>query len=80
MPASDSQRAEKAVGQLNTFIERFDIDYDFEADAPIRLGSRLEAIGVELPELEERLGKQETEEQPLVDRLTELGVELAGFQ
>ena len=76
----DFQRAEKAVGQLNTFIERFDIDYDSKRARQIELGSRLQAIGVELPELEERLGKQETEEQPLVNRLTELGVELAGFQ
>ena len=76
----DFQRAEKAVNQLDAFTERFDLDYDSKRTRQTELGSRLQTIGVELPELEERLGKQEAEEQPLVTRLTELGVELAGLQ
>lgn len=73
------QRAEKSGGQLKAFIERFDSDYDSKRARQAELGSRLQAIGVELPELEGRVGKQESEEPPLVSRFTELGVELAGF-
>lgn len=74
------QRASQAHSQIETFIERFDIDYDSKRAHQTEFGTRLQAIGVELPELEERLGKQETEEQPLVNRLTEIGVDLAGLR
>lgn len=73
------QSATKAIGLLETFIERFDNDYESKRARQTELGARLQAISVELPELEFRLTQQEGNEQPLITRLTELGVELAGF-
>lgn len=73
------QRATTAVGQLETFIERFDSDYESKRARQIELGARLQAIAVELPELESRLTQKEGEDQPLLTRLTELGVAVAGF-
>jgi hypothetical protein len=39
----DYQKAEKAAGQIETFIERFDIDYDSKRSRQTELGSRLQA-------------------------------------
>lgn len=71
------QRAEKAAGQLETFIERFDAEYESKRTRQTELASRLQAIGVEIPALVEQHRNLEADQKPLEARLLELSVELA---
>ncbi len=74
------QRAEKGAGQVETFIERFDAEYESKRARQTGLASRLQTIEVEIPALVEQYRKLESDEKLLEARLLELSVELAVLQ
>ena len=75
-----AQGAEKAAGQIEAFIERFDAEYESKRARQTELASRLQVIGVEIPALTEQCRELESDEKPLEARLTDLSVELAELQ
>jgi chromosome segregation ATPase len=77
---ASARQAEKAIGQLESFIERFDSDYEAKRTLQGELASRLQELCLELPRMSERIGELRQSQAPLLTRVTELGIEIAAWK